>query len=138
MSLVFFTDRDLGKRFPEILHDAGFRVERHATHFAHDTPDEKWLAVIGRKKWVALSHNERIRYTPNELEAVRRHDVRLVIVRGSVPYPLLAESFVRTRVDIEAFLAGRKAPFIAKVHRATASELGRDPVARGRIEPWWP
>jgi hypothetical protein len=31
-SLVFFTDRDLGKRFPEILSDAGLTVERHADH----------------------------------------------------------------------------------------------------------
>jgi hypothetical protein len=28
MSRVFFTDRDLGKRFPEILRIAGLSVER--------------------------------------------------------------------------------------------------------------
>jgi uncharacterized protein (DUF433 family) len=34
LSLVYFTDRDLGKRFPEILRSSGLTVERHADHFA--------------------------------------------------------------------------------------------------------
>jgi hypothetical protein len=33
LTLVFFTDRDLGTLFPEILKDAGFSVERHRDHF---------------------------------------------------------------------------------------------------------
>lgn len=33
MSRVFFTDRDLGEQFPEILAAAGLNVERHADHF---------------------------------------------------------------------------------------------------------
>jgi hypothetical protein len=43
VSWTFFTDRDLGKRFPEILEAAGLAVERHADHFAPDTRDEDWL-----------------------------------------------------------------------------------------------
>lgn len=30
---VFFTDRDLGKKFPTILREGGLTVERHADHF---------------------------------------------------------------------------------------------------------
>jgi hypothetical protein len=37
VSLVYFTDRDLGKKIPEILRAAGLSVERHADHFQHDT-----------------------------------------------------------------------------------------------------
>jgi hypothetical protein len=37
---VFFTDRDLGKRFPEILRAAGLTVQRHSDHFEPETPDE--------------------------------------------------------------------------------------------------
>jgi len=33
LSFVYFTDRDLGTRFPEILQHAGLTVERHADHF---------------------------------------------------------------------------------------------------------
>ena len=48
MSRVYFTDRDLGKQFGAILRSGGLTVERHADRFAHDTPDEVWLAAVGR------------------------------------------------------------------------------------------
>jgi hypothetical protein len=53
---VFFTDRDLGKKFPEILRAAGPKVERHADHFRQDTLDvavryrpagATWLRQLG-------------------------------------------------------------------------------------------
>lgn len=78
MSRVFFTDRDLGKRFPEILAGAGIRVERHADHFAHDCPDETWREEVSQRRWVAVTHDGRIRYKPNELAAVVRHKVALI------------------------------------------------------------
>ena len=87
MTFVFFTDRDLGTRFPEILKGAGLALERHADHFRPDCPDEEWLA---------------------------------------------------TRSQIEAFLEGTAAPIIAKVYRATPTELAENPAASGRIERWYP
>jgi hypothetical protein len=45
LTFVYFTDRDLGKRFPKILRSSGLTVERHGDHFAPDTADE----VCGRK-----------------------------------------------------------------------------------------
>jgi hypothetical protein len=48
LSRVYFTDRDLGKQFGVILKSGGLTFERHADHFAHDTPDEAWLAEVGR------------------------------------------------------------------------------------------
>lgn len=64
MSRVFFTDRDLGKQFPARLREAGLQVERHADHFQPATPDEVWLPEVGRRGWVVLTHDERIRYKP--------------------------------------------------------------------------
>jgi len=71
VSPVFFTDRDLGKKFPQILRDAGLTVERHADHFAPDTPDEQWLETIGRRNWIAITHDGRIR-SPNNWEQIKR------------------------------------------------------------------
>ncbi len=95
MSLVYFTDRDLGKRFPDILESGGLKVERHADHFAPDTPDEVWLEEIGKRGWIALTHDRRIRYKPNERDAVMRHRVALLVIVGSAPFAELAEAFVR-------------------------------------------
>lgn len=70
MRFVYFTDRDLGNRFPEILRSAGLTVERHGDRFAPDTPDEEWLAAVGARGWIVLTHDRRIRYKPNERDAV--------------------------------------------------------------------
>jgi hypothetical protein len=138
LTLVFFTDRDLGILFPQILRGAGFTVERHGDHFRPECPDEDWLAEVGRRQWVALTHDARIRYKPNELAAVVRHRVRLLVIVGKAPFPDLAASFVATRSRIEVFLKGAAAPVIAKVYRATPAELGANPDAAGRIERWYP
>lgn len=138
MSLVYFTDRDLGKRFPDILREAGLTVERHEDHFVHDTPDEEWLAEVSARGWVALSHNLRIRYTPNERDAVIRHGVSLLIVIGRAPLAELSESFVATLPRIERFLSRHEPPFIAKVYRPSPAEKARKANAPGRIELWYP
>ena len=62
--LVYFTDRDLGKRFPEKLRAGGVRVERHDDHFGQLTPDPEWIGEIGRRGWVAVTRDSRIRYSP--------------------------------------------------------------------------
>src|SRR5438874_914842 len=71
LSVVFFTDRDLGIAFPAILAAAGLSVERHRDHFPPDCADERWLEVVGQRGWVALTHDRHIRYKPNELAGER-------------------------------------------------------------------
>ena len=82
MPTAYFTDRDLGKKFPDILRAAGLSVERHADHFAQDCPDPDWLREIGNRGWVSITHDGRIRYKPNELAAVVEHRVALLVMIG--------------------------------------------------------
>lgn len=138
MSRIFFTDRDLGKRFPEILAAAGLHVERHADHFPPDCPDEIWLQEIGQRGWIAVTHDARIRYKPNELAAVMQHKVALLVVVGHAPYPELARSFVATYGRICSFLEQHTPPFIAKVYRPSAAEIANDPNAVGTVVLWHP
>jgi len=138
LNRVFFTDRDLGKRFPSLLADAGLTVERHHDLFAPDGTDEQWLEHCGRKARIAITHNERIRYTPNELDAVVRHRVALLVVIGHAPYAELAKNFVATLPRIEAFLARHETPYIAKVYRPSAPDVARNPLTPGRITLWYP
>ncbi|MFZ3358407.1 MAG: hypothetical protein WA652_00090 [Xanthobacteraceae bacterium] len=137
MSFVYFTDRDLGKRFPEILKSGGLTVERHADHFAHDTPDEVWLETVGNNGWIALTHDRRIRYKPNERDAVMRNGVALLVIVGKAPLPDLAEAFINTHTVIEHFLGRHKPPFIAKVYRPSPAETTRRSAAPGRVELWY-
>ena len=138
MSLVYFTDRDLGKQFPAILASADIKVERHRDLFQQDGTDEEWLEYCGTKNRVAITHNERIRYTPNELAAVVLHKVRLLVVVGHAPVAELAHNFVNTLPKVEAFLAANNAPVIAKIYRPSPNDLRHDPAAAGQITRWFP
>lgn len=138
MTFVNFTDRDLGKRFGEILRSGGLTVERHADHFEPDTPDEAWLEAVGKRGWIALTHDKRIRYKPNERDAVMRHRVGLLVIVGAAPFPELARAFLATLPRVEHFLAGQKPPFIAKVYRPSPAAKERQSQGPGRIELWYP
>jgi len=48
LSWIYFTDRDLGRKFPGILAAAGLVVERHEALFPPDGTDEQWLEYCGR------------------------------------------------------------------------------------------
>ena len=138
MSLVYFTDRDLGKQFPITLASAGITVERHHELFQPDGSDEEWLEYCGTKNRVAITHNERIRYTPNELAAVVQHKVRLLVVIGHAPFRELAHNFVNTRQKIEAFLSANNAPFIAKIYRPSPGDKKSGVASPGHIVRWYP
>ena len=122
MTRCYFTDRDLGKQFGAILTAGGLTVERHVDHFAPDTPDDVWLAEVGRRGWIALTHDRRIRYKPNERDAVMRHRVGLLVIVGAAPFADLAHAFLATLPSIEHFLDNHAPPFIAKVYRPSPSD----------------
>ena len=136
--MIFFTDRNLGLRFPAILREAGLRVESHDDHFDQTTRDEVWLERVGSAGWIAITRDQRIRYKPNELAAVVRHRVALLVLIGEAPFAELASSFVASRTRIERFVEGRTPPYIAKVYRAGSAERQRRPGAPGRVEVWYP
>ena len=138
MSRIYFTDRDLGKQFPQFLRDNGVTVERHADLFPPDGSDEQWLEHCGSNGRVAVSHNWRIRYVPNELAAVIRFKVSLLILVGRATTGELARNFLRTLPRIESMLDGHDPPFILKVYRPTSSESTGSAAPPGRVEVWFP
>jgi hypothetical protein len=135
---VWFTDRDLGKQFPRILAEAGLQVERHGDLFEPAGSDEQWLEHCGTHGRVAITHNSRIRYVPNELAAVKRFKVPLVVVVGQAPSAELARNFVSTVRRIEAMLDAHPPPVILKVYRASPAVLAQSPHAAGHVEVWYP
>ena len=137
-ALIFFTDRDLGAQFPDILAAAGLTVRRHRDHFPHDCPDDVWLEAVAKQGWIAVSHDARIRYKPNERAAVVRHKARLLVVIGKAPHPQLARNFVATIPRIAEFVGQHAAPWIAKVYRPTATEFASDPTTPGSVSLWYP
>jgi hypothetical protein len=134
----YFTDRDLGKQFPEALRLAGLIVHAAHEHFAHDTPDTAWIAEVSRRGWIALTRDQRIRYKPNELAAVLDGGLGLIVLVGQATSAELAETFIRTHARIESFIDRHDPPFIAGLSRPSPAERARRPDAPGRIELRWP
>ena len=114
---TFFTDRDLGHRFAQLLRDAGVRVERHDDHFKPTAPDDEWIAKVGERGWIALTRDARIRYSPLALSVLRESKARVFVLVGKLTTEQAAELFLRWQSRVEALVAGETKPFIAKVRR---------------------
>jgi hypothetical protein len=95
---VFFVDRDLGRRFPEMLRDEGLQVEVHDDHYpgAEKPPDQVWLQMAAERGWVAVSHDANIRHTSLSRTTIADFRVRLIVVKGQARTQDLAENFLRT------------------------------------------
>ena len=81
--VVFFLDACLGRKIlPGTLRECGIPVEIHDDHFRERTPDEKWLAIVGRQRWLAVTQDKNIRYRASEKQAVRDYKVAVLIIRA--------------------------------------------------------
>ena len=138
MPLVFFTDRDLGQRFPDILRAAGIQVERHCDHFADDAPDVQWIVEVASRGWIGVTHDKAISRRPNERDTVLEAGLGLLIMVGAAPYAELANNFVVTLPRITTFVQKHHPPFIARVYRPTPAEMVKRRKPIGRVEYWLP
>jgi hypothetical protein len=116
---VFFIDRSIGRRVvADALRAAGATVKVHADEFEHDAADADWLLEVGKRGWVVLTQDKRIRFRELERIALRRAGVRAFIVTANnVTGPTLAELLVRRLSEIVHLADSEPAPFIALVSR---------------------
>ena len=92
-------------------------VEVHDDHLAPDAPDEEWIALVGRRGWVAITKDRNVRYRAAELGAIRRHSARIIVIRmKDATGPDIAELLVRGRHRIARFAAKRPPPFVAGIY----------------------
>lgn len=133
---VFFTDRDLGNTVPDRLREAGIEVRKHSECFPPDARDEDWLTQVGREGWFCLTRDSRIRYKPNQIDAVMRGQVGLfILVARTLRHEELAHKCVKMIHKIYKFIARHRRPFIAKIR----FEKNPDPKSRkspGHVHLW--
>lgn len=115
--LVFFSDRDLGRVLPALLTAAGVRVERHDDHFGPETADEEWIAEIGRRGWVAVTRDARIRYSPLALSVLMSNRAQLFVLVGKLTTAQAAETFLKWREKVISTSLDEDGAFIAKIRR---------------------
>lgn len=115
--LVFFIDRSLGSRLvPDALRKAGAQVEIHDDHFAQDEEDPVWLDAVGRKGWIVLTRDTRIRRRTIEKRALEAARVRaFVFTRGNVQTSQVAQIFVSYLPRMVEMAERERPPFIALI-----------------------
>ncbi len=129
---VFFTDRNLGKRFGRRLRELGLEVELHDDHFSQTATDEEILAFVATRGWVLLTLDLNLRYRPAEKEAIRRHAARVIHLKINKQWTLLAlaEHFASHRHRVEKFLMKNQPPLFA-VYRIDSKD--RPKIERKRL-----
>ena len=84
--MILFLDRSMGKGLGRTLRRIkGFpaTVETHDAHFAQDTPDDVWLAEVGRRGWIAMGQDYRLHLVDVERDAIRAHRVGVFYLWGA-------------------------------------------------------
>lgn len=115
---TFFADENLGRiKFPQPLRDAGVHLEIHLDHFPQGSPDEEWLPEVGRRGWVLLTLDTRLRYNRLEQNAIIENGVAAFVLVGGDTHEDKAAVFLAARRRIHSFLDRHPPPFIAKVYR---------------------
>ena len=114
---MFFIDRSLGiDPIRTELIKIGLTVEIHDDHFARDEEDRVWLRVVGERGWVVLTKDQRLRYRPLEIAALRASNARvLVLTAGNLRGIEIAAVFVTALPRIFTLLHSVPGPFVARV-----------------------
>ena len=118
--LVFFIDRSLGRKYvAEALRIAGATVEVHDDHFPQTTPDVEWLAEVGRRGWVVLSKDERIRRNRIERAALEAAHVRaFFLTQQDITGQEMANLFRDALPSMTNWAISQPAPFIITISRS--------------------
>jgi predicted nuclease of predicted toxin-antitoxin system len=117
---VFFIDRSLGTEpIRTELIKAGLAVEIHDDHFARDEEDRVWLRTVGERGWVVLTKDQRLRYRPLEIAALRAGSVRaFVLTAGNLRGHEIAAVFVAALPRIYKVLHALRGPFVARISKS--------------------
>jgi predicted nuclease of predicted toxin-antitoxin system len=94
-------------------------VEIHDEHFARDEEDRAWLRTVGERSWVVLTKDQRLRYRPLEIAALRASNARVfVLTAGNLRGIEIAAVFLAALPRICKVLHSQPGPFVARVSQS--------------------
>lgn len=101
-------------------------VEIHDDHFRRDEEDRVWLAAVSEKGWVVLTKDQRLRYRPLEIAALRSSGARVfILVAGNLRGAEIAGVFVSALPSLCQILQNYEAPFVARITKSGRVTVGR-------------
>ncbi len=97
---MILIDRSIPRSVADALALVRDDVEWLEPRFAHDTPDEHWLAEAGRQDWVVVTRDKRIRTRPRERQAINENGTGcFILAQRQVPTPWVALKIVVPTLD---------------------------------------
>jgi hypothetical protein len=134
---AFFTDRDLAKRFPDRLREAGLEVETYFEHFPEDdrVSDTEWIRRAASQGFVLLTKDDAVRRDEAAISAVVDAQAVLVILRHAGTALELAEMFLAVVPQVERLVKRarkRREGVIAAIRRRMVRGARQGFV----LEPW--
>jgi hypothetical protein len=100
------------------LRQCGVQVEIHDDHFPQNALDEDWISEVGKRSWIVLTKDDRIRYRPAALAAYRRHQAKVFVFgSGEMKAQEMADAFVTALPKISRLAIRNEGPFFAKISR---------------------
>jgi len=117
---VCFIDRSLGiEPIRTVLINAGLFVEIHDDHFARDEEDRIWLRAVGERGWVVLTKDQRLRYRPLKIAALRASKARVfVLTAGNLRGMEISMVFLTALPRISKVVRSLPGPFVARVSQS--------------------
>lgn len=98
------------------MRGAGEQVQVHDDHFPQGTHDEIWLSAVGKRGWIVLTKDDRIRYHIAAINAIKSAGATAIILpKGSLKASEMAEIFIKVLPNIKTFIEKHKPPFIARL-----------------------
>jgi predicted nuclease of predicted toxin-antitoxin system len=102
-----------------VLVKSGVKVEIHDEHFARDEEDHVWLQTVGERGWVVLTKDQRLRYRPLEIAALRASKAKVfVLTAGNLRGIEIASVFLASLPRICKVLLSVPGPFVARVSQS--------------------
>jgi hypothetical protein len=118
----FFIDRSLGRHVvAKALRDAGAVVHAMADVYGErigqGLPDEEWLRDAGKRGWVVLMKDAKIRYRPAELQVLIDHGLRaFCLTNANLRGVEMAARFVDNLPRVVRVAQERRGPYIYGVY----------------------
>lgn len=122
-----FLDRDQGdKIIPEILRQAGLKVECHSQYFSREELDDVWIRECATKGWVIFTADKGIETDPPNKTAVIESKAKVFILQDNGAKAIYwAAAILVSRRRIYEIVHEHEGPFYVSLSRETGY-LARD------------
>lgn len=112
----FFIDNNLSEQLAQGMNAFGEDVVHLKQFFADDADDEVWLKRIGEEGWFLVTRDERVRYRPSELAALKANEVGAFFLGGKNRSRCeLIQQLVRNWPRMKDFAKRSKRPFAVRI-----------------------